>query len=72
MNGNTKYVVEARDSAGNLKFDCPQPPVRDWDEDDLAAAAWKANPEAELHGQRLLMWMSDHVNEFWQTRVKTW
>ena len=69
---HTRYCVEARNEDGSLCFDCPQPPVRDWTEDDLAREAWKHNPEATLDGRHLALWLSANVHPKWKTRVKTW
>ncbi len=69
---DTKYVVEARNDDGSLNFDDPQPPVKDWTEDDLAQMAWKHSPDAVLDGMRLLCWLSDNVDPRWKTRAKTW
>ena len=67
-----KYILEARDDLGALKFDCEQPPVRDFTEDDLAKLVWQHTPDAKLHGTEILSWVSNNVNKHWKTRVKTW
>ena len=69
---NTIYVIEARNDDGTLRFDGPQPPVRDYTERDLAALAWIGDPTATLHGIDILTWVSDNYNPAWKTRVKTW
>ena len=68
----TRYVIEARNEDGSLKFDCEQPPVKDWTEEDLADLVFKHNPDAVLNGMHLLRWVSDNVNPFWITRQKAW
>ncbi len=68
----TTYVVEARDETGALDFRCPQPPCRDWTEEDLAALAWRHTPDADLSGWTVCSWLSDNVHPHWRTRVKTW
>lgn len=66
-----RYVVEARNDDGTLDFDCPQPPVRDWTEDDLADYVFARHPDAILTGLNILTWMQN-VHPHWRTRLKTW
>jgi hypothetical protein len=56
------YVVECRDAEGRLDFTEPQPPIKDWTEDDLAQLAWKHNPDATLNGWEILSWVSQNVD----------
>lgn len=66
------YIIECRDESGALDFTGPQPPVRDFTENELAKLAWQHNPAATLDGMHILKWISDNVDPRWQTRVKTW
>jgi hypothetical protein len=76
----TRYILEARDDEGKLKFDCEQAPQRPscehspggFTDDDLAKMCFAVNPDAILDGRHVLRWVSDNVNKHWKTRVKTW
>jgi hypothetical protein len=73
-----KYVIEARDSAGQLKLDCEQPEevfglkaingITDW---GMSRVIFKRIPNATLTGDTICTWPS-LINPHWIARLKTW
>lgn len=75
---NHRYIIECRDSAGNLDFTGRQPEnvfgmgaIKGMDDDAIAKAVWREDPDATLDGASLLDWPS-LIDPRWRARRKTW
>lgn len=68
-----RYVIEARDDQGRLRFDCEQPPVRAFTDIEIARLVWARVPDLKvpLDGRDICNW-TRHVHEAWVARPKTW
>ena len=78
MDNERIYIIEARDEAGQLKFDCPDPStvfgneaITGITENKIADIVYRKHPEAILHGTNIPDW-AKCFNPNWKIRRKTW
>lgn len=72
------YVIECRDSKGDLKFDCPQPEsffgaraITGIDYVTMATMIYSEVPNCVLSGDDIPSWPK-LINPHWVARQKTW
>jgi len=72
------WIIEARDEAGQLKFDCLQPELffgiramQGISVNEMADAIFRKIPNATLSGDQLPFWPR-LINPHWTARRKTW
>lgn len=78
MSRHTKWIIEARDESGQLKFNCPQPEsvfgleaitgLTDW---EMSRPIFQRIPNATLDGGSIALWPR-LLNPNWTARKKTW
>jgi hypothetical protein len=75
---NDRYVIECRDSRGQLDFTVPQPEnvfgleaITGITEDAMAKKIFSRKPEATLQGDSIATWPA-LLDPRWKARLRTW
>ena len=66
------FIIEARESSlGKLKFDCPQPPVKDYTEDEIVKMYFRESGDISysVHMDKVRKFFQE---KNWYIREKTW
>ncbi len=66
-----QYIIEARDEKGRLKFDCEQPPVKDFSEDNLYKLYWQLSQDKSKSVSKETA-LEFFKTKHWYVRRKTW